>query len=105
MLRPTLGRDPPTRVASPNPIAVPKATTTQANGWVRRHSSTGASPTATIVANGRQATSSRRTPSSSAVTINAPDQHPVAPTPVRERRLARGSAHSERRALVITHPA
>ena len=103
MVRPTLG-GPPARVASPNAIAVPKATTTQANGRVRRHSSTGASPTATIVANGRQATSSRRTPSSSAVTINTPTS-----TQSRDTRsgasAARGSAHSERRALVITRPA
>ena len=103
MLRPTPGI-PARRLASPNAIAVPKATTTQANGWVRRHSSTGASPTATIVANGRQATSSRRTPSSSAVTINTPTS-----TQSRDTRsgasAARGSAHSERRALVITHPA
>ena len=60
--------------------------------------------TATIVAIGRQATSSRRTPSSSAATINAPTS-----TQSRDTRsgasAARGSAHSERRALVITHPA
>ncbi|MDX2561283.1 hypothetical protein PV371_16680 [Streptomyces sp. TX20-6-3] len=102
MSRPTLGA-PPSRLASPNAITVPKATTTQANGWVRRHSSTGASPTATIVANGRQATSSRRTPSSSAVTITTPTS-----TQSRDTRsgasVARGSAHSELRALVVTQP-
>ena len=58
----------------------------------------------TIVANDRQATSSRRSPSSSAVTINTPtstqSRHPRAGASA-----ARGSAHSERRAVVITHPA
>ena len=103
MLRPTPGI-PASWLASPNAMPVPKPTTTQTNGWVRRHSSTGASPTATIVTTGRQATSSRRTPSSSAVTINTPTS-----TQSRVTRsgtsAARGSAHSERRALVITHPA
>ena len=85
-------------------IAAPKATTTQANGWVRRHSSTGASPTATTVTRGRQVTSSRNTPSSSAVTISTPTS-----TQSRDTRAgasaARGSAHRERTALLITHPA
>jgi hypothetical protein len=85
-------------------MPVPKPTTTQTSGWVRRHSSTGASPTVTKVTNGRQATLSRKTPSSSAVTINA-----ATSTQSRDTRsgtsAARGSAHSERRALAITHPA
>ena len=60
--------------------------------------------TATIVANGRQTTSSRKTPSSSAAIINTPTS-----TQSRDSRsgasAARGSAHSERRALVTTRPA
>jgi hypothetical protein len=85
-------------------MAVPKPTTTQAKGRVRRQSSTGASPIATIVANGRQATSSRKAPSNNAVAINTPTS-----TQSRDTRsgasAARGSAHTERRALAITHPA
>ena len=61
-------------------------------------------PFATIVANGRHVTSSRRTPSSSAVTITTPtstqSRYPRGGTSV-----TGGSAHSYRRAWVITHPA
>ena len=53
---------------------------------------------------GRQATSFRRTPSSSAVTITTPTSNQSRDTRSGTA-AARGSAHSERRALVITQAA
>ena len=47
----------------------PKAVATTASGWVRRHSSSGASPTASTTDSPGSGRSSRRTPSSTPETV------------------------------------